>query len=714
MWTDHTRRWTAGEVLRAWKHAPIGVSVLDPRFRFVWINDELARMNGRPAADHIGRRLDEILPAASLGPITELIAHCIRSGELVGPRLLSGPENEPVLVQRHVGASYLPIFDGDELEAVATFVSDITAEVHARHRATAIERIADRLRASVTPQETVHAALTEAVALLGGVAAAFGEVTGDRLQVVTVGLDNELLDQLTPEAAQISEATVSIPLDRPWPLCEVARTGKSLTFTSVSAACTAFPDLLAISEFTSHGAFHVAPVLGPDGTPRGIFEVHWPREREVLPAERQMVDAFAGLAGQALERSRLADEQRTRAIRATHRVSLAEGLATARTPEQVASVFADSGLSAMGAHTGGIYLREGHALHLIDYRTDNDALAQEWATVPLITDAPICRVVATGRPEVLPNRQHIAEAYPHLVGLLADRSADTAWVTHPLRFAGQVSGAITVTFDDGEPLTDSRLLAVDAAVQLVEDALERTTESTRDHRVVLALQERVTMGSPASLGGYQFGYRYRPADLELAAGGDWLDVRPIEDTGQIAVLIGDVVGHGLDAVLCMTELRSAAAALIAADPAPATVHARLTRIANEIPGAFCATLLYAQLDPDGTLQLVRAGHLPPVLHDSTGLHVFEEPGQPPLGLSPGATGPSRLRLAPHARLVLFTDGLIERRGLSIDDGYGLLRDALSAIPFDVGPQQTAETLIGNLLPERTTDDAAILVIQRSG
>lgn len=629
MWTDHTRRWTTGEVLRAWQHAPIGVSVLDPRFRFVWVNDELARMNGRSPADHIGRRLDEILPAASLGPITELIAHCIRTGELVGPRLLSGPEDEPVLAQRHVGASYLPIFDGDELEAVATFVSDITAEVHARHRATAIERIADRLRASVTPQETVHAALTEAVALLGGVAAAFGEVTGDRLQVVTVGLDNELLDQLAPEAALLSEATVSIPLDRPWPLCEVARTGESLTFNSVSAACTAFPDLLAISEFTSHGAFHIAPVVGPDGTPRGIFEVHWPREREVLPAERQMIDAFAGLAGQA-------------------------------------------------------------------------------------TDAPICRVVATGRPEVLHVRQHIVEAYPHLVGLLAGRSADTAWVTHPLRFAGQVSGAITVTFDDGEPLTDSRLLAVDAAVQLVEDAMERSTESTRDHRVVLALQERVTMGSPSALGGYRFGYRYRPADLELAAGGDWLDVRAITESGNVAVLIGDVVGHGLDAVLCMTELRSAAAALIAADPAPTTVHARLTRVATEIPGAFCATLLYGQLDPNGTLQYVRAGHLPPVLHDSTGVHILEQPGQPPLGLPPVPTSPSHHRLDSQARLVLFTDGLIERRGLSIDDGYQRLCDALRSIPFEVDPQQTADSLLASLLPERTTDDAAILVIQRDG
>lgn len=373
-------------------------------------------------------------------------------------------------------------------------------------------------------------------------------------------------------------------------------------------------------------------------------------------------------------------------------------------------MFTEAGLAAMGAASGAIYMLKGDWLHALDFSAVDHRLASEWRIVPRDVDAPIGRVLQTGVPETLRTRAEIAAAYPHLLGPVAERADHHAWLTYPLRLAGETSGALTVTFSEADNLTPTRLLGIEAAVQLIEDALERTTEGARDHRIVMALQDRVTMGAPDRIGTYQFGYR--PADTALAAGGDWMHVTPVAPDGQVAALIGDVVGHGLEAVLSMTELRSACAALIAANPTVETFYERLSRGCPGIPGAFCSTFIYCHLDADGWVRFVRAGHPPPIAQNADGVHILEEPGQPPIGLPPSDIPVSVHHLAAGERLILYTDGLVERRHLSIDGGMERLAAILQTFPLHEPPSQLAQALLDTMLPDEAADDAAVLVIQR--
>ncbi|MFN8108793.1 MAG: SpoIIE family protein phosphatase [Thermoleophilia bacterium] len=696
-------------VRRAWEDAPFGMAVLSPGLRFLWINRELARQNGRSVEDHLGRPLAECADSGWMDMITPLIRECLHSAATVGPEVLSAPPGQPILAQTHVAATYVPIVEGDRVQAVAAFITDITPQVQAQHRVHALERFAEGLAASVT-DDTLRFLLAEVAELLGASAVALGEVVGDRLRIVTHGIRPHLLERLRTADAPDAPHVVSIPLDPGRPGGAPGGGERIPSFTSMADAGRVYPELNRFLAFSARGPFCLAPIVGPEGGLLGVMQVVWPVHPRVTDLECHLVEAFAALAGQALERTRLAEEARARAGRARHRTRLAEGLATARTPDQVAAMFADAGLSAMGAHTGAVYLLRGGALHLIDYRTISDEHAEAWSVLPLEADVPVCRAARTGVPELLRSREEIARAYPHLIEP-AQLGNQDAWVVHPIRLAGVISGAVSVAFPDGTELTDTRLLGIEAALQLVEDALERTTQSSRDHRVVLALQDRVTMGSPDRLGDYRFGYGYRPAELVLAAGGDWLDVRAT-DAGEVAVLIGDIVGHGLEAVLAMTELRSAAAALIAADPDPDLVHERLNRASKGVPGTFCSTLIYSLIGRDGQVRFVRAGHPPPVAQDADGVRILERPGQPPLGIDRSTAPAVAFHLEPGARMVLYTDGLIERRDRGLDDGLRRLAEVLGGIPADTPPGEVAHHLLATLLPEDTFDDAAVLVVQR--
>lgn len=692
-----------------WLTSPIGVAFISADYRFLWINRELARMNGATVEDHRGQTLHDMLSEAAVASIVPLVDECVMSNRTVGPLVLSGPIDAPVLAQRHVSATYSPICRGQRVEAVAAYVRDVSDEVYAKHRAAALTTFTTRLGVAADPDRALHAALCHAMKVLGGSAAAFGEVIADRLRVVTTNLNVELLDRVHDQTLREAPQIVSVPLTEDWPLCRVAETGHALSFESVARACAEFPALTRLSEFTTHGAFCVTPVLIGEQV-IGTFEVHWPTSRKLRDAECELVAAFGALAGQAIERTRFAVEQHRRGIRAEHRTRLADGLASARTPDQVAAMFTEAGLAAMGAVSGAIYMLKGDWLHALDDSAFDHRLAAEWQQVPRDVDAPIGRVLQTGIPETLRTRAEITAAYPHLSGPAAEHHH--AWLTYPLRLAGDICGALTVTFSEADTLTPTRLLGIEAAVQLIEDALERTTEGARDRRIVLALQDRVTMGAPDRISTYQFGYRYRPADTALAAGGDWMHVTAVGPDGEVAALIGDVVGHGLGAVLSMTELRSACAALIAANPTVETFYERLSRGCPAIPGAFCSTLIYCHLEATGQVRFVRAGHPPPIAQNADGVRILEEPGQPPIGLPPSDTPVSVHHLAPDERLILYTDGLVERRHLSIDDGLERLAAILQTFPLREPPGQLAQALLDTMLPDEAADDAAILVIQR--
>jgi anti-sigma regulatory factor (Ser/Thr protein kinase) len=207
--------------------------------------------------------------------------------------------------------------------------------------------------------------------------------------------------------------------------------------------------------------------------------------------------------------------------------------------------------------------------------------------------------------------------------------------------------------------------------------------------------------------------RYQAATRPLQVGGDWYDVVDLDD-GRIALILGDCVGHGLAAATVMGQVRSACRALLFENPSPAAALTGLDRFAARLPGAQCTTAVCAVLNPDsGELVYSSAGHPPPILVDADGTTRMLNDGHTiALGIRPRRPRPeARVTLPARATLLLYTDGLVERRRLSLDDGISravsLVQDGRTS-PLD----DLANQIMSRLTPSGGYQDDVALLLYR--
>ncbi|MER7164008.1 ATP-binding SpoIIE family protein phosphatase, partial [Streptomyces lydicus] len=202
-------------------------------------------------------------------------------------------------------------------------------------------------------------------------------------------------------------------------------------------------------------------------------------------------------------------------------------------------------------------------------------------------------------------------------------------------------------------------------------------------------------------------------------GGDWFDIIPLPGA-RVALVVGDVVGHGLHAAATMGRLRTAVHNFANLDLPPDEILWHLDELVTRIDqdegaeGAEApvtgATCLYAIYDPaTGTCTMARAGHVQPLVVRPDGTaELADVPGGPPLGLGGLPFETWQQPLPEDSRLVLFTDGLVEDRDRDIDEGLALLTRTLSG-HAQQAPEEICEAALGALLPERPSDDIALLV-----
>jgi PAS domain S-box-containing protein len=270
---------------------------------------------------------------------------------------------------------------------------------------------------------------------------------------------------------------------------------------------------------------------------------------------------------------------------------------------------------------------------------------------------------------------------------------------------------IWVELAERRPFTpeDHTLLTVLAG--RLGQGLHRVYELDEQRETAVALQH--AMLGPASLPG-GFAVRYHPASRPLQVGGDWYDVVDL-DEGRVALIVGDCVGHGLAAATVMGQLRSACRALLLEQSSPSAALAGLDRFAARLPGADCTTAFCAVLTLDtGELVYSSAGHPPAIMvHADDTIEMLDGGRGLPLAIKPHWHRPeARVTVPPRSTLLLYTDGLVERRGGSIDDGMGraadLVRDGRSRLLDDV-----ADDLMSRLEPVGGyPDDVAILLYRQ--
>ena len=225
-----------------------------------------------------------------------------------------------------------------------------------------------------------------------------------------------------------------------------------------------------------------------------------------------------------------------------------------------------------------------------------------------------------------------------------------------------------------------------------------------------ALQRALLPADLAAVPGISVAGRYLAAGEESQVGGDWYDVVALR-AGKAGLVIGDVVGHGMHAASRMARLQSAVRAFALEGLRPGLVLERTNWFALEDDRPTMATMLYAVLDPDGgVLRAASAAHPPPLVIDRGGdARLAEGPRGSPLGARQYPSYEENVvGVEPGSTMVLYTDGLVERPGLSLDDGMDRLLEIAAAAPRE--PAALCEELVDTALGgERPRDDVAVLV-----
>ncbi|WP_031479824.1 SpoIIE family protein phosphatase [Streptomyces bicolor] len=278
----------------------------------------------------------------------------------------------------------------------------------------------------------------------------------------------------------------------------------------------------------------------------------------------------------------------------------------------------------------------------------------------------------------------------------------------PLVARGTVLGAVAVTRTrDREPFDDQDTLLIDELVARAALNIDNARMYSRQRDAALTLQRSLMNPSLPEVNGLELTGRYLPAgDHEV--GGDWFDAIALSG-GRTALVIGDVMGHGIHAAAVMGQLRTAVRTLACRDTPPDELLRALDATVAELGDNEMATCLYAVHDPvTGHCLIARAGHPPPVVADERGTVVFlDGPAGPPLGVGGQGCEVQQMILPPRSLLVIYTDGLIETRGTDLDEGMRRLAQALRHPGRPL--EEVCDDLLAHVMPEVADDDVAVLL-----
>ncbi len=349
-------------------------------------------------------------------------------------------------------------------------------------------------------------------------------------------------------------------------------------------------------------------------------------------------------------------------------------------------------------------------------------LRDRYHVASLSTPLVPINVIRTGQPMIVTDTLRLPERYQHVVQETAVHVR--ACVSQPLRdHDGRVIGSLGLLWSTPREFAAAELDMFAQTAEMTQSALDRVRIMQREHRIAVDFQEHLLdldRGSTAAA----VAAVYQPAGEAMRVGGDWYLVAPLEREGKVAVSVGDVVGHGLSAAIVMSRLRAAVAATAFTESDPTAVLGVLDRYAAALPGARCATVTYAVIDtgaaarngsgPGAAMNYTCAGHPYPLVlspgQEPTYLHAGR---RPPVGAweEPPASTAALTYLPPGSLVLLYTDGLIERPGESLDEGFTRLREA-AARCVDLPVAQVCATLLDVMTPPGGYHDDVVVLALR--
>lgn len=355
-------------------------------------------------------------------------------------------------------------------------------------------------------------------------------------------------------------------------------------------------------------------------------------------------------------------------------IALAIALTDAVTARQVSEVVMRELLPAFGGRRLAIYLLQERHLYLAWETGFPQGFLAPFEGVGLDARLPGVETLTTGRPIFFESMELLNAAYP---GIPLD-ATEGSRAFLPLIASGRPVGSCILGFERPRGFSTEERTVLTALAGLIAHAMEKAQRYDTEAALARGLQQALLPRRLSEHPQVETAGRYLPGTQGMEVGGDWYDV--VEAGDGLALVIGDVQGHGVQAAATMGQLRSAVRAFALGDRPPAEVMSGTNRLLIDLdPGQF-ASCCYLRLDPaTGVARAARAGHPPPLLRSPDGrTQVLDLPGGVVLGVDPHAHYPvAELTLEPDAILALYTDGLVERPGTDIDVGIGALRVALA-------------------------------------
>jgi serine phosphatase RsbU (regulator of sigma subunit)/anti-sigma regulatory factor (Ser/Thr protein kinase) len=476
---------------------------------------------------------------------------------------------------------------------------------------------------------------------------------------------------------------------------------------------------LTDAELTSFAGRRAGEDAGWVGLPlrsrggvRAVLHLSFRTPRTLSDSERQWLQAVVSQCALALERSLLFDDEQRLRERSERLQEMTAGLSNALTRADVAAAVVQGLGGALGTDEASLAIvldDQGVLRTLARYGEAEDGLDHARET-RLDEDVPAADAASRRTPTFYSSMEELRQRYGDLS---PDAVADhESFLFVPLVAERRVNGLLAASWAEPRSLAADELGFVVTLAGQAAQALERAAHFESEQTIAATLQRSVLPTTLPRVEGVQLASRYLPGTAELNVGGDWFDAIPLRD-GRLGIVVGDVVGKGVHAAATMAQLRNALRAFSLDQMKPSSTLARLNQLAEEVLDTAFATVVYAVVDPATLVcRYTSAGHPPPLALYPDGRAELLEGGR---GLPLGTGASARyvqdvVDLPAGSVLVLYTDGLVERRGESIDAGLEALRAA--ALTGARDPEQLVEHILESMVGDRERDDdIAILAVR---